>query len=60
MKGWKTLAVSAAIALLGAAQTFDWATIIPQDKFWSGLAMTGIGALFAWLRTVTSTPVGQK
>ena len=60
MKGWKTLITSAALALAGVAQAADWATVIPQDKTWSGVAMIGIGAVMAALRYVTTTPIFQK
>lgn len=59
MQGWRTLLLAAGVALAGVAQTFDWATVIPQDKTWSGVAMIGIGAAIAALRAVTSTPIGQ-
>jgi hypothetical protein len=59
MIGFRTLLVSAGIALAGVAQTFDWATIIPQGHVWSGVAMIGMGAVMALLRSVTGTPVGQ-
>ncbi len=59
MQGWKTLIVAAIVGAAGALQAFDWATIIPQGQFWSGMAMTAIAALFAWLRTMTTTPVGK-
>jgi len=59
MTGFRTLLVSAGIALAGVAQTFDWATIIPQGKVWSGVAMIGVAGVMALLRGVTSTPVGQ-
>ncbi len=60
MRGWRTLFVAAGIALAGVAQTFDWATIIPQDRTWSGIAMIGVGAVIAALRSITSTPIGQS
>jgi len=59
MKGFKTLLFASAIALAGVAQTFDWATVIPQDKTWSGIAMLGIGAIIAALRFATNTPAGK-
>jgi len=59
-KGWKTLAFALAIAVGGVLQTFDWATVIPQDKTWSGIVMIAIGAGIAGLRAITSTPVGKS
>jgi len=59
MKGYKTLLFASGIALAGVVQAFDWATIIPQDKTWSGVAMLAIGAVIAGLRYVTTTPIGK-
>jgi len=60
IKGWKTLAFALVMAVLGVMQTFDWTTVVPQDKTWSGAVMIGIGAVIAALRMVTTTPVGKK
>ena len=57
-KGWKTLAASLAIAVMGVLQTTDWTTVVPADKV--GPVMVGIGVLMALLRVVTSGPVGRK
>ena len=57
LKGYKTLAFALAIAIGGVLQTFNWATIIPQDQTWSGLAMLAIGAVVAALRYVTTSSV---
>ena len=59
MQGWKTLAFALAVAVAGVAQTFDWATVVPQDKTWSGIAMIAVGGAIAALRAMTSTPIGQ-
>ena len=60
MKGWKTLGFAIGLAIAGVLQTFDWATIVPQDKTWSGAAMIAIAAGIAALRMVTTTAVGKK
>ena len=57
LKGYKTLAFALALAVGGVLQTFNWATIIPQDQTWSGVAMLAIGAVVAALRYVTTSPV---
>ena len=57
-KGWKTLAASLAIAVVGVLQATDWTTIVPPDKV--GPVMVGIGVLMAVLRAVTNGPVGRK
>lgn len=57
-KGWKTLAASLAIAIMGVLQATDWATIVPEDRV--GPVMVGIGVLMAVLRVVTDGPVGRR
>jgi hypothetical protein len=57
-KGWKTLAASLAIAVIGVLQTTDWATIVPPDKV--GPVMLGIAVLMAVLRVLTDGPVGRN
>lgn len=59
-KGWRTLLFALLIAAGGVVQTFDWATIIPQNQTWSGIAMLAVGAVIAALRYITTTPVGSK
>lgn len=60
MKGWRTLAFALAVAVAGVLQTFDWATLVPQDKSWSGVVMIAIGAAIAGLRAITTTQVGKS
>jgi hypothetical protein len=60
MKGWKTLGFALALALGGVLQTFDWATVIPQNKTWSGVVMVAIGGIVAGLRAITTTAVGKS
>ncbi len=60
MTGYKTLLFSLLIAGAGVLQTFDWVTIIPQNKTWSGILMVALGAAIAGLRSLTTTPIGQN
>lgn len=60
MKGFKTLGFALLVAIGGVLQMFDWATVIPQDKTWSGMAMIAVGAGIAALRAVTSTPIATS
>ena len=57
-QGWRTLAASLAIAMIGVLQTTDWTTIVPEDRV--GPVMVGIGVLMAVLRVLTNGPVGEK
>jgi hypothetical protein len=54
-KGWKTLAASLAIAVVGVLQTADWTTIVPPDRV--GPVMVGIGVAMTVLRALTDGPV---
>ena len=60
MKGWRTLGFALLVAVGGVVQTFNWASVIPQDKTWSGLAMVAVAAVVAALRVITTTPIGEK
>ena len=54
LAGWKTLIFSAAIALIGVAQTADWANLLGATK--AGYVMMGVGVLSALLRLITNGP----
>jgi hypothetical protein len=58
LKGWRTIGVSAAIAVIGVLQTTDWATIVPSSEV--GPTMLFIGVLVAVLRLLTDGPVGRR
>jgi hypothetical protein len=57
-KGWRTVALSALVAIVGVLQTADWATIVSPRQV--GPVMLAIGILVAVLRTLTDTPLGRK
>ena len=57
LSGYKTLIFALLLGAVGAAQTFDWATIVPAADV--GPVMMGLAALVAILRALTSTPVGK-
>ena len=58
MKGWKTIILSIVVTIIGALEAFDWANIIP-DKF-EDFLLPIVGALFLYLRTITTTAVGKS
>lgn len=60
MKGWRTLLVACALAVLGVLQAFDWTTIVPQGQSWSGAVMIAIAAVMAGLRVITNTGIFQS
>jgi hypothetical protein len=57
-KGWRTLLVSLAIAVVGVLQSTDWSTLVPEDRV--GPVMVVIGVAMAVLRILTDGPVGRK
>jgi hypothetical protein len=58
LKGWRTVGVAVAIAAVGALQTSGLADLIPAP--YVGPAMMALGFVMAYLRSVTTTPVGAK
>jgi hypothetical protein len=54
-KNWRTLAFGALVTVLGGLQMTDLAVIIPPA--YTGLAMTVLGGIVIWLRTITTGPV---
>lgn len=56
-KGWRTLLLSALLAIAGVLQTADWATIVSPREV--GPVVLAIAIAVAVLRTVTDTPVGR-
>lgn len=58
MKGWRTIGMNLVIAGFGVLEAADWTSILGNDKV--GWALTAIGVANVVLRTVTTTPIGQK
>ena len=58
MKGWRTLAFNAALALAGVVVAFDWGSVLPAQ--YVGIAAVVVAAINAGLRIITTTPIGEK
>lgn len=58
MKGWKTLLLAVATAVIGALDAFNWVDIIPDNI--EGYIIPLLGLAFGYLRTITNTAVGQS
>ena len=57
MKGWRTILFNV-LGMVTVVATSDYAQVIPQRAMpWIGLGI-GVGNLV--LRSVTTTPIGQK
>ena len=58
MKGWRTLGLNVAVAGFGVLQAADWTTMLGDQR--AGWALMAIGVGNMVLRTLTTTPIGQK
>ena len=58
MKGWRTLGFSALLATVGVLEVTDFAPLI-SDRY-EGWALLAIALATAWLRAITTTPVGGR
>jgi hypothetical protein len=59
MKGWRTLFFSLLLATLGVFEATDWTSIVPdgpQKGYW----LLAIALVIAWLRAITTTPLGRS
>ena len=59
LKGWRTLTFSLLVAALGVAEATDWAQLIPDGPA-RGWLLLAIALATAWLRVITTTPVGSS
>ena len=57
MKGWKTIIFGALIAALGTIDAASLANVIPQQ--FAGLVVGAIGVVVMFLRSITTTGIGQ-
>lgn len=57
-KGWRTMALSFLLAIIGVLEAADWAQIVAPHHV--GPVMLVVGFIIAVLRVVTDTPVGCR
>ena len=57
-KGWRTVAVSVVLAIIGVLQTADWAAVVTPERV--GPVMLAVGIVVAVLRVLTDTPDGKS
>lgn len=57
LKGYRTLLFSVIVAVIGVLEGFEWANIIPDNI--EAFVLPVVAAIFAWLRKLTNTAVGQ-
>jgi len=58
MTGYRTYLVAALTALFGALATVDWNTFLHDPK--AGASIIAMSVIMAVMRSITSTPPGQK
>ncbi len=58
LKGWRTLLFALLVAAVGVAEATDWTSLIPDGPA-RGWWLLGISLAIAWLRVITTTPVGH-
>ncbi len=58
LKGWRTLLFALLVATIGVAEATDWAQIVPDGPR-KGLWLLGISLAIAFLRVITTTPIGK-
>jgi hypothetical protein len=59
MKGWRTLGLNAAVALIGVAQATNWTDVLGSNAA-AGWMVTAVAIANMLIRTLTTTPVGKK
>ena len=59
LKGWRTILFSLLVATVGVLEATNWADLIP-DGPQKGWIILLIGIATAWLRVITTTPVGKS
>ena len=58
LRGWRTILWSLFLATVGVMQALDWASLLPNGAA-KGWMLIAIAFITAWLRVITSTPVGE-
>ena len=57
-KGFRTLGLAIALGVIGVVDGFNWVNIIPNNVM--PFVLPVIAALFGYLRTITTTAIGQS
>ena len=59
LKGWRTVLFALLLATIGVLEATDWASIVPDGPA-KGWILLAIALAIAWLRVITTTPVGRR
>ena len=57
LKGWRTLGLAIAVAVIGAVDAFNWLDIIPANV--GAWLVPILGIVFGYLRSITTTAMGK-
>lgn len=58
MKGWRTIIVNCAVAVVGVLASVSWPDVVGVE--YAGIAATAVSIVNMGLRLVTTTPIGQR
>ena len=59
LKGWRTVLFALLVATVGVLEATDWASIVPDGPA-KGWILLAIALAIAWLRVITTTPIGGR
>ena len=59
LKGWRTILFSLLLATVGVLEATNWADLIPDGPA-KGWILLAIALVIAWLRAITTTPIGRS
>ena len=59
LKGWRTVLFALLVATVGVLEATDWASIVPDGPA-KGWILLAIALAIAWLRVITTTPIGRR
>ena len=59
LKGWRTVLFALLVATVGVLEAADWASIVPDGPA-KGWILLAIALAIAWLRVITTTPIGRR
>ena len=59
LKGWRTVLFALLVATVGVLEATDWASIVPDGPA-KGWILLAIALAIAWLRIITTTPIGRR
>ncbi len=59
LKGWRTVLFALLVATVGVLEAADWASIVPDGPA-KGWILLAIALAIAWLRVITTSPIGGR